>query len=587
MKSEVTTIANMLKPNIQYVIPQFQRTYAWRRDEQWLPLWDDIQNVAQNIANAPDPESVPPHFMGPIVMQERQSQVEGQKSYIIVDGQQRLTTIIVILKAFANASRECALQDMEDQFLSYVQNYDGQEYSPKVRHLNRRNYNDLKAVLEMFSAGTDVSSMMSLCHDFFQARAVTYIRKNGNREQNCQHLLDVLRDKLETAVLTLEPNEQPNKVFETLNARSEPLKQSELIKNTVMYEGNVIEDEARANVLWGEEMDHPYYGRENQEGVRLDQFFADWLTSIIRSRIAPDRTSTEFRHYLTSVKAGGQDIGNITREMKRAADTCRRVQTNDFPQSQPSTTRLLAARTEFFMPVVLWLWSEEQEIELGQRQAILRIIESYVVRRILTANVVGENIARNITGMLNAMQANLNSGRDPQEGAYNWISMNQNEATRWPSDNEVIEKITNYPHEMSATRRNMVLHAMESRLRIDNGQRPTGSTGFQTVILIPEGESGLTNYPIEGRPTPTRLERRNGIVKQLGNFTLTNTNLTVRERESAWEEKQEALERRGRDVLLTQELLAATQKAFTEQDIIDRSRRMAELCVAVWPREQG
>ncbi len=134
------------------------------------------------------------------------------------------------------------------------------------------------------------------------------------------------------------------------------------------------------------------------------------------------------------------------------------------------------------------------------------------------------------------MQANLNTGRGPQEAAYNWINVNQNEATRWPSDNEVIDKIANHPHEMSATRRNMVLHAIESHLRIDNGQRPF-SNGFQIAILIPEEEIGLTNYPIEGRLTPTRLERRSGIVKQLGNFTLTNTNLTKKEREAEWEEK--------------------------------------------------
>ncbi len=217
----------------------------------------------------------------------------------------------------------------------------------------------------MFSASTDINTRMSQCHDFFQGRAVEYIRKDRNTEQNCQNLLDVLRNKLETAVLILDPNEQPNKVFETLNARAEPLKQSELIKNTIMYEGNVIENADRANILWGDEMDHPYYGRENQDGARLDQFFSDWLTSINRSWIAPERASTEFRHYLTAVKNSGQDIGYVTHRMKRAAEICRRVQGSDFPESHPSTTRLLAARTEFFMPVVLWLWSEEREIELG------------------------------------------------------------------------------------------------------------------------------------------------------------------------------------------------------------------------------
>ena len=77
MKSHVTTIADMLESNTEYVIPQFQRAYAWNRETQWEPLWNDIQNVAENIANAPTPESVPPHFMGPIVVQQRHSRNDG------------------------------------------------------------------------------------------------------------------------------------------------------------------------------------------------------------------------------------------------------------------------------------------------------------------------------------------------------------------------------------------------------------------------------------------------------------------------------------------------------------------------------
>ena len=64
MESHVTTIAELLKPAVQYVIPQFQRAYAWRREEHWEPLWDDIESVAQNMASAPNRDSVPPHFMG-------------------------------------------------------------------------------------------------------------------------------------------------------------------------------------------------------------------------------------------------------------------------------------------------------------------------------------------------------------------------------------------------------------------------------------------------------------------------------------------------------------------------------------------
>ena len=392
--------------------------------------------------------------------------------------------------------------------------------------------------------------------------------------------------KLETAVLTLNTIEQPNKVFETLNARGEPLSQSELIKNTVMYEGRVIEDEDRANVLWGTEMEHPYYSREEQEGRRLDQFFADWLTSITTSRVHRDRTSTQFRHYLTRVKNDGRNIDYISWKMKRAAGIYRSVQQDEFPESRPSTTRLLAARAEFFMPVVLWLWSEDRELDLGQRQTILRIIESYVVRRILASRSVGESIARTITQMLKYIQNDvLSDGRNPAEAAHAWISLNQNEAYRWPSDEEVLEAVAQNPHGMSAGRRDMVLHALESHLRIASGRIPAKG-GLLTTPLIPAGAIGLTNYPIEGRATPARQERRMSILDRLGNFTLTNTRLTTRERDSVWQDKKEALQNKGHNVLLNQGLLSHQQNALTEQDIVDRSRWFAELCIATWPREQ-
>lgn len=589
MKSEVSTIAAMLKPEIQYVIPQFQRAYAWRREDHWVPLWDDIESVAQNMANASERHSVPPHFMGPIVIQRRRSETEDQDSYIVVDGQQRLTTIIIVLRAFANACGECGLDHMEQEFLAYVENNDAQEYSPKVRHLNQRNFNHLKVVLEMNSTGTDVNSAMSQCLDFFQGRAVNYIREGSNlddREENSRHLLDVLRYKLETAVLTLDPMEQPNKVFETLNARGEPLTQSELIKNTVMYEGSVIEDEDKANTLWGREMDHAYYSREDEEEQRLDQFFADWLTSIVTNKVAVDRTSTQFRHYLTRVKNDGFDIDYIARKMKQSADIYRRVRLDEFPESRPSTSRLLVAGTGFFMPVVLWLWSEEREVDRGQRQAVLRIIESYVVRRILTNNSLGESIARNITQMLRSMEHEMDRGRSPEQAAYDWISKHRNEAFRWPSDNEVIDRVATQPHEMSAARRNMVLHALESHLRVDRGLPPVRN-GLLTVRLIPTGEVGLTNYPIEGRTNPSRLERRRNVIEQLGNFTLTHTRLTGKEGDFAWPDKRESLQNKGSNILLNQELLTHQQNSLKEQDIVDRSRWFAELCIAVWPREIG
>ena len=584
MKSHVSTIAEMLRPEIQYVIPHFQRAYAWRREDHWVPLWDDIESVANNLVGASENDAVPPHFVGPIVIQRREDQADSPESYIIVDGQQRLTTIIIVLRAFANACDECGLQHMAQEFLDYIQKRDFREYSPKVRHLNRANYNQLKLILEMNSTGTDVVSAMSQCLDFFHTKAVEYIRKDSSTEQNVTNLLDVLRYKLETAVLTLDPIEQPNKVFETLNARGEPLRQSELIKNTVMYEGNVVEDEGRAQLLWEREMGHAYYSREEDEGQRLDQFFADWLSSIATSRIPIDRTSTQFRHYLTGAKNNGSDIDDISRKMQRAAEIYRLVRSDQFPETQPSTTRLIAAGTEFFMPVVLWLWAQERHIDLGQRQAVLRMIESYVVRRILTSKAVGDTTARNITQMLRYFETSMDGDISLEMAASAWMNLPSNQALQFPTDTEVLETVGNQPHQMNTARRNMVLHALENHLRLENG-RPPVRDRLQPVRLIPTGDVGLANYPIEGRATQARLERRIETLEQLGNFSLVNTRLTTREYETTWQDKRESLHNKGDNVLLNETLLSSDRNSFTEQDIVDRSQRFAQLCISIWPRE--
>ena len=257
MKSTVTTITTMLEEDAEYIIPHFQRPYAWRVEQQWSPLWDDIKSVAENIGATENPDAVPPHFMGPLVLQERLNGTEP-KSYIVVDGQQRMTTILILMKAFADACRECDLSRYSTQFLMHIWNTDGNGNAlPKVRHLHKRNSVEMNAVLNDYSGHTDLNGRIAYCHDFFRTRAVEYLRHSKNPEKACVNLLQALNLKLETAVLTLNSNEQPNKVFETLNARGEPLRQAELIKNTIMYEGNVIENEDLADHLWNRELEHP------------------------------------------------------------------------------------------------------------------------------------------------------------------------------------------------------------------------------------------------------------------------------------------------------------------------------------------
>ena len=585
MKSNVTTITAMLEEDAEYIIPHFQRPYAWRAEQQWSPLWDDIRNVADNIGNAQSPDAVPPHFMGPLVLQER-ANGNDRRSYIVVDGQQRMATMLIMMKAFADASKECDLGHQHFEFMNHIWNMDKDgEPIPKVRHLHKRNLSEMRAVLGDYSGNTDLNGRISYCHDYFRTRAVEYLRHSEDPEEACNNLLHVLNHKLETAVLLLDSNEQPNKVFETLNARGEPLRQAELIKNTIMYEGNVVENEDLAHQLWNQELDHPHFGKEeNQEN--LDQFFADWLTSINRRKIAQGRAATEFRNHLHSMKTRGRSIHWVAQTLTEAARIYRQVQEREFRETVPSSNRLLDLRAEALMPLILWLWNKDNEFTLSDRQAVLRMIESYIIRRVLTNMALSESMTSNVIGMMNRLQAGLNNGEPVQDATYQWLSQTKNEVNRWPTDQEVFARLSENPHEMAPQRRDLVLNAIENRLRIDQGLAPL-TKKLRTTTIIPKGEVGLTNYPIpEGRMSPTRHQRRENALGQLGNFTLISRTMRKKQNEAPWTEKRDHLEDNS-DVLLTKAMLQPRKGDFTEQDISNRSKWMAGLCLEIWPYEKA
>ena len=87
---------NLFVQPVRYEIPAFQRRYVWKQDEQWEPLWDDIENLAQSIVDGDDGD---PHFMGAIVLQQRLVAAATIERRIVVDGQQRLTTLQLLIDA--------------------------------------------------------------------------------------------------------------------------------------------------------------------------------------------------------------------------------------------------------------------------------------------------------------------------------------------------------------------------------------------------------------------------------------------------------------------------------------------------------
>lgn len=107
MQAKETKLQDIIEGTKQYVIPLFQRTYSWTVKE-WEILWKDLVELCET-------ENPRSHFIGSIVNMPTVSVPEGVAKYLLIDGQQRLTTIFVLLTLLRNKARENKNPEFADE----------------------------------------------------------------------------------------------------------------------------------------------------------------------------------------------------------------------------------------------------------------------------------------------------------------------------------------------------------------------------------------------------------------------------------------------------------------------------------------
>ncbi len=106
MKPATHTVNELFERDVRYVVPLFQRPYVWDRDDQWEPLWEDICVLLDHQTTDAPSGPVPSHFLGAIVLEQDDVFVPGAiPVFTVIDGQQRLTTLQLLLAAAAAALR--------------------------------------------------------------------------------------------------------------------------------------------------------------------------------------------------------------------------------------------------------------------------------------------------------------------------------------------------------------------------------------------------------------------------------------------------------------------------------------------------
>ena len=228
METQVRTPQMVFMQPQRLVVPLFQRPYVWNEESQWEPLWNDVERLTERVLNCPTDKHYP-HFLGAVVLQQVPKQTGHMQERTIIDGQQRLTTLqllmhalreeLMIVQAFLPAKRIEPLVTNDKAFCSRPEDHF------KVWPTNR----DRPAFNAVLSAEPPVDyakvghrgERMVEAHRYFSQQAREWLARDGadGSQRRAEAIESVVRELIQMVVIDLGADENAQEIFETLNAR--------------------------------------------------------------------------------------------------------------------------------------------------------------------------------------------------------------------------------------------------------------------------------------------------------------------------------------------------------------------------------
>ncbi len=608
METQVRTPQMVFMQPQRLVVPLFQRPYVWNEENQWEPLWNDIVRVAERFLAEPHKRHHP-HFLGAVVLQQLQRPTGLMQERTIIDGQQRLTTLQILLDALhaelaaigatAPALRieplvtnaEPFRSRPEDQFKVWPTNRDRPAFNAVMGASPPVHYGAIG------SAG----ERMVAAHRYFGEQARGWVLLNGEEDAQARAVAieTVARELLQMVVIDLAADENAQEIFETLNARGAPLTAADLIKNFVFQclqeTGADVEDAYERH--W-KDFETAFWEAELNVGrlryARSSIFLNHWLVAKTGEEVVAREVFTRFKSFATF--DADKDMVSLLQEVDRAARVYR-----DFTERSSALTgpidrlgmfgyRTGVLESEVIKPLVLHLLDPEAPpVPDEQLAKALDVTESWMVRRMLvraTTKAYNQVVAELITQL---RKGDRGSAGDIVETYF----AGQTSASRyWPDNDEVREELKTLQayRRLGRGRLRMVLEAMEDHLRgwrddkVGLGGERVARGKLHIEHVMPR--KWELHWPL---PTGLPPDERDRLIHTVGNLTLLTGRLNGKVSNGPWlgaDGKRYGLE--AHDVLmLNRELLKGSEPAWTDADIRNRSEVLAALTIEIWPVPEG
>lgn len=626
MKTDKTTIYDLFQTQRRYVVPLFQRGYVWNRERQWEPLWDDVVSQAAETVRhrTGHAKALQKHFLGAVVLNLTFTALKRVPVVEIIDGQQRLTTLQVLLAALRDETGHIHNEFMRADLHRLTRNQGPfyseeerfkvwptsaiQEHVQRVMELGSRD--DVAAHYAQFhvykyGAWRPPRPALVEAYLFFADRVRQFLDDDPEElpfelldltvEQRAEVLVEALIKNIQLVTIELEQEDDAQVIFETLNARGEPLTPSDLVRNFVFLTATRenLDVEALYDSLWKdfeEGPPHPPFWKvEERQGrlkrSRLDLFLFHYVWLRRREELKIGHLYQGFRDWWDSEP--DRDIATELSELRRYSAVYRQLLAPDGKSRLDDfARRLRAIDTSTVYPVVLWA-ANAYGLASPQFGRVLKQIESFLIRRA----VCGYNQKAYNRIFLELLKDLEKNGRDDPSLVERFLASSKADSAVWPSDDEFRGALIGSPlyRSFRPGPTLMLLQALEQALQHEYSEDITINSPLSVEHVLPQG-GDLATWPLEVHPGEDVFDanaRRTRLIHSLGNLTLVTQPLNSSVSNGPFVVYGEP--KQGKRYEITSKSRLAMNFYFTDVPAWDeaaierRSRSLADVAVRVWP----
>ena len=556
MKATETNFLKFLKEPKQFVIPIYQRTYSWTL-KQCQQLWHDIIRAAED-------ETISGHFLGSVVYIERGLyQVTSVPQLLIIDGQQRLTTLSVLLAALGKALEESGekLETSRRKIESYFLFNNEEEGEARYKLLlTQSDKETFIRLIEDRELPDEKSQRIVENYEYFasQIRKCDIDLNSLYRGISKLIIVDIALDR---------DRDNPQLIFESLNSTGLDLSQADLIRNYVLMGLEPKEQEEIYKNYW-----YPMEQSFGQAGSNdlFDRFIRDYLTVKSRSGAIPNIRDvySSFKSYLqkqknTSIKDIVADIYRYSKYFGRLAFD--KETDSEIKQALADINTL---KVDVAYPFLLEVYEDYSQNLLTREEfiSILRLVECYVFRRAI-CGLPTQGMNKNFAALSRDID------KDNYLESAKLAFFRKDTYKRFPNDEEfrrefVVKDIYNFRS------RNYLLRKLENH---DRPKEQVNVENYTIEHIMPQNSKLSQEWRTELGENWKEVQAT--YLHTIGNLTLTEYNSEYGARPF--------LEKRNikggfADSPLRLNRMLAKLDHWSEREIKNRAEALADIAVKVW-----